>query len=80
MSRSAVERVNGRLKNDYGLIHNGQVRTRGIERVRLHATLTILTMLAVALAYIFLGVETHGRAIALGVDGEQAVPQVRAAE
>jgi putative MFS transporter len=36
-------------------------------------------MLAVALAYVFLGVETHGRAIALGADGEETARQPRAA-
>jgi putative MFS transporter len=35
-------------------------------------------MLAVALAYVFLGVETHGRAIALGADGEETARQPRA--
>ncbi|MBO0739470.1 MAG: MFS transporter, partial [Alphaproteobacteria bacterium] len=33
-----------------------------------------LTMLAVALAYVFLGVETHGRAMALGADEPAAQP------
>src|ERR1700730_3719732 len=36
-------------------------------------------MLAVAMAYVFLGVETHGRAIALGADGEETARQPRAA-
>jgi putative MFS transporter len=35
-------------------------------------------MLAVALAYVFLGVETHGRAIALGADGEETARQPHA--
>ncbi len=37
--RSAVEREFGRLKHDYGLAF---LRVRGIERVRLHADLTML--------------------------------------
>ncbi len=45
--RSAVERTFGRLKNDYGL---KPLRTRGLERVQLHADLTILAQLAQALA------------------------------
>jgi hypothetical protein len=44
--RGSVERENGRLKNDWGL---SPLRVRRIERVRLHADLTILTRLAVAL-------------------------------
>jgi hypothetical protein len=45
--RSAVEREFGRLKHEYGL---APLRTRGIERVRLHADLSILARLASALA------------------------------
>jgi hypothetical protein len=45
--RSAVEREFGRLKHHYAL---AMVRVRGIERVRLHADLTILTRLACALS------------------------------
>ncbi len=45
--RAAVEREFGRLKNDYGLAF---LRVRGIERVRLHADLTILSRLACELA------------------------------
>jgi hypothetical protein len=45
--RSAVEREFGRLKHDYGL---APLRVRGLERVRLHADLTILARLAQALA------------------------------
>jgi hypothetical protein len=41
-----VERENGRLKNEWAL---SPLRVRRIERVRLHADLTILTRLAVAL-------------------------------
>ncbi len=37
--RSSVERGFGRLKHDYGLAF---LRVRGIERVRLHADLTML--------------------------------------
>ena len=44
--RSAVEREFGRLKNDYGL---GPLRVRGAERVSLHADLTIIARLALAL-------------------------------
>jgi transposase len=45
--RSAVEREFGRLKHHYGL---AMLRVRGIERVRLHADLTILGRLALELA------------------------------
>ncbi len=45
--RAAVERGFGRLKNEWGLL---PLRVRGRERVRLHADLTILGQLAVALA------------------------------
>ena len=45
--RSAVEREFGRLKHHYGL---AVLRVRGIERVRLHADLTILGRLALELA------------------------------
>jgi IS5 family transposase len=44
--RAAVERAFGRLKNEWGL---KPLRVRGIERVRLHANLTILSQLTVAL-------------------------------
>jgi hypothetical protein len=43
--RGAVERENGRLKHEFAL----PLRVRRIERVRLHADLTILARLAVAL-------------------------------
>ena len=46
-SRGAVEREFGRLKNEWAL---APLRVRGIERVRLHADLTILAKLACALA------------------------------
>ncbi len=45
--RGAVERCFGRLKHEYALT---PLRTRGLERVRLHADLTILATLAQALA------------------------------
>ncbi|HEY5709058.1 MAG TPA: transposase [Solirubrobacterales bacterium] len=45
--RVAVEREFGRLKHEWGL---KPLRIRGLERVRLHADLTILTRLACALA------------------------------
>lgn len=44
--RAAVEREFGRLKHDYAL---GPLRVRGLSRVRLHADLTILGRLALAL-------------------------------
>ncbi len=46
-SRAAVEREFGRLKHEWGL---GPLRVRGLERVRLHADLTILTKLACTLS------------------------------
>jgi IS5 family transposase len=45
--RASVEREFGRLKNQWGL---KPLRVRGLDRVRLHADLTILTQLACALA------------------------------
>jgi hypothetical protein len=45
--RASVEREFGRLKNQWGL---KPLRVRGLDRVRLHADLTILTKLACALA------------------------------
>jgi hypothetical protein len=45
--RASVEREFGRLKNEYGL---APLRVRGIERVELHADLTMLARLSVALA------------------------------
>jgi hypothetical protein len=45
--RVAVEREFGRLKHEWGL---GPLRVRGLDRVRLHADLTILTKLACSLA------------------------------
>ena len=45
--RTSVERDFGRLKHDYGLAF---LRARGIERVRLHADLTMLGRLALALS------------------------------
>jgi hypothetical protein len=44
--RASVEREFGRLKNEWGLT---PLRVRGLERVRLHADLTVLTKLASAL-------------------------------
>jgi Transposase DDE domain len=44
--RGSVERAFGRLKHEWGL---GPLRVRRIERVQLHANLTILSQLAVAL-------------------------------
>jgi hypothetical protein len=46
-SRGAVEREFGRLKHEWALL---PLRVRGLERVRLHASLTILAKLASALA------------------------------
>jgi hypothetical protein len=45
--RAAVEREFGRLKNEYGL---APLRTRGRDRVALHADLTMLARLSQALA------------------------------
>ena len=45
--RAAVEREFGRLKNEYGL---APLRVRGLERVALHADLTMLARLSQALA------------------------------
>jgi hypothetical protein len=45
--RGAVEREFGRLKNEWAL---APLRVRRIERVRLHADLTILAKLSCALA------------------------------
>jgi transposase len=45
-SRGAVEREFGRLKHEWALL---PLRVRGLERVRLHADLTILAKLACAL-------------------------------
>lgn len=44
--RASVEREFGRLKHEYGL---APLRVRGVERVALHADLTILTRLGLAL-------------------------------
>ena len=46
-SRGAVEREFGRLKHEWAML---PLRVRGLERVRLHADLTILAKLACALA------------------------------
>ena len=46
-SRGAVEREFGRLKNEWALL---PLRVRGLDRVRLHADLTILAQLACRLA------------------------------
>jgi len=45
--RAAVEREFGRLKHDWSLL---PLRTRSLEKVRLHADLTILAKLSCALA------------------------------
>jgi hypothetical protein len=45
--RAAVEREFGRLKNEWAL---SPLRVRGLDRVRLHADLTILAKLSCALA------------------------------
>jgi transposase len=44
--RASVERAFGRLKHEWAL---APLRVRGIERVRLHADLTTLSQLTVAL-------------------------------
>ncbi len=46
-SRGAVEREFGRLKHEWALL---PLRVRGLERVRLHADLTVLAKLACALS------------------------------
>lgn len=46
-SRGAVEREFGRLKHEWALL---PLRVRGLDRVRLHADLTILAKLATALS------------------------------
>ena len=46
-SRGAIEREFGRLKHEWALL---PLRVRGLDRVRLHADLTILAKLACALA------------------------------
>jgi hypothetical protein len=46
-SRGAVEREFGRLKHEWSLL---PLRVRGLERVRLHADLTILAKLSCALS------------------------------
>jgi hypothetical protein len=45
--RASVEREFGRLKHEWSLL---PLRVRGLERVQLHADLTILAKLACALA------------------------------
>jgi transposase len=45
--RASVEREFGRLKNEYGLT---PLRTRGLDRVTLHANLTMLARLGQALS------------------------------
>jgi transposase len=46
-SRAAVEREFGRLKHEWSLL---PLRVRGLDRIRLHADLTILSRLACRLA------------------------------
>jgi hypothetical protein len=46
-SRAAIEREFGRLKHDYGL---APLRVRGLEKVALHADLTMLARLSQALS------------------------------
>jgi transposase len=53
--RASVERAFGRLENEWGL---SPLRVRRIERVRLHADLTILSQLASVLN------QTHSGALA----------------
>lgn len=54
--RGAVEREFGRLKHEWGL---GPLRVRGLDRVRLHADLTILTKLACTLSRARASSEPH---------------------
>jgi hypothetical protein len=58
--RGAVEREFGRLKNEWGL---KPLRVRGLERVRLHADLTILTKLACTLSRARAATSPAGRRI-----------------
>lgn len=51
-SRGAVEREFGRLKHEWALL---PLRVRGLDRVRLHADLTILAKLACALGRVRAG-------------------------
>jgi len=46
-ARAAVEREFGRLKHEWAML---PLRVRGLERVQLHADLTVLAKLACALA------------------------------
>lgn len=55
--RAAVEREFGRLKTSWGL---KPLRVRGLDRVRLHADLTILTKLACALSRARAATEPNG--------------------
>jgi hypothetical protein len=56
-SHGAVEREFGRLKHEWALL---PLRVRRIERVRLHAELSILGRLTVALDNARSAQETHG--------------------
>lgn len=58
LKRGAVEREFGRLKHEWGL---KPLRIRGLERVRLHADLTILTRLACALTKARAAIATRPR-------------------
>jgi hypothetical protein len=55
--RGAVEREFGRLKHEWALL---PLRVRRVERVRLHANLSILTKVAVRLDKERAAKETHG--------------------
>jgi Transposase DDE domain len=59
--RGAVEREFGRLKHEWALL---PLRVRRLERVRLHADLSILGRLTVALDKARTGHETHASAAA----------------
>jgi len=57
--RSAVEREFGRLKHHSAL---AMIRVRGIERVRLHADLTMLARLSCELARLRVAADQHATA------------------
>jgi len=73
--RAAVEREFGRLKNQWGL---KPLRCRGLDRVRLHADLTILTKLACALSRARAAL-TAGRSRSTRSPSRRAARKVRSA-
>ena len=73
--RAAVEREFGRLKNQWGL---KPLRCRGLDRVRLHADLTILTKLACGLSRARAAL-TAGRSRSTRSPSRRAARKVRSA-